>query len=427
MMLTLFLLIVPIYYPSIEGEQVKVAWLKIEGYISPATVEYIKINLVENVQDYEIFLITLDTLGGQADATLEIIKLIQASEKPVICLVYPEGADAMSAGTYILMACRIAGMAPYTQIGAGQPVVGGVPSNDTKLINFLSEKIASLAKMNNRNETAARLFVTKNLVLGPEEALKNNVIEVVARSPREFLEKIDGWEITIRDGVVKLNTRGSMLIEVDKSFRIFFMEFFSNPLISSILLGVGILVLILGFTSPGWGAEVAGGILILLGLIGHGFDVNLIGLLLVGIGGALLMYEVFSQTFGAAAVGGIISLSMGIVLMAGSPPRQQFVSQLWFNELISTVSIAMIIISIFFGFLIYKAIKTIRSKPYLEEIPAEYGRAVDLLTPRAIGYVRLGGELWKARSEKEVKPGEMIRVIKKVGDVLLVEPVEEEK
>jgi membrane-bound serine protease (ClpP class) len=199
--------------------------------------------------------------------------------------------------------------------------------------------------MNNRNESIARLFVTKNLVLGPEEALQKNIIEVIARSPREFLEKIDGWEIAVRDRKLTLNTKDSLLVEVDKPLKVHFMEFFSNPLISSILLAVGVMTLILGFASPGWGAEVAGGILILLGLIGQGFDVNLVGLLLVGIGGALLVYEVFSHTFGAAAVGGILSLSIGIILMAGSPPRQQFVSQIWFSELITTISIVMIIIS----------------------------------------------------------------------------------
>ncbi len=420
-LLNLFILIL-----NINGEQVKVAWLKIEGYISPATTEYVKTFLTERWEDYELFLITLDTLGGEAEATLEIIKHIQNSEKPVFCFVYPEGANAMSAGTYILMACKIAGMAPYTQIGACQPVVGGTPVNDTKTINFLTEKIASLARMNNRNESVARLFVTKNLVLGPEEALKKKVIEVVARNPREFLDKINGWNVTIGDKIVKIETRDSLIIEVDKPLNVYFMEALSNPLISSILLAVGIMTLILGFASPGWGAEVAGGILILLGLIGQGFDVNLIGLLLIGIGAALLVYEVFTHTFGAVAVGGILSLGIGIVLIAGSPPREQLISQLWFNELLKTISIILILISFFFGFLIYKAIQAVRSKPYLREIPSEYGKAVDPISPGAEGYVKLDGELWRATSKKEVKPGQRIKVVGKVSDLLLIEPVEEE-
>lgn len=420
LLLTLFT-----YIPNINSEQARIALLKIEGYISPATTEYVKTFLAESWENYDLLLITLDTLGGEAEATLEIIKYIQTSEKPVLCLVYPEGANAMSAGTYILMACKIAAMAPYTQVGACQPVVGGTLVNDTKTINFLSEKIASLARMNNRDETVARQFVTRNLVLGPEEALERKVIEVIARDPKEFLERVDGWNIMMRDRAVTLRTSDALIIEAGKPLKVFLMELLANPLISSVLLAIGIMTLILGFASPGWGAEVAGGIFILLGLIGQGFDVNLIGILLIGIGAALLVYEVFTHAFGAIAVGGMLSLGMGIILIAGSPPREQFVSQLWFSELLSTISIVLIVVSIFFGFLIFKAVQAVRSKPYLREIPSEYGRAVELITPGAEGYVKLSGELWKATSKKEVKPGQRVRVIGKVGDLLLIDPVEE--
>ncbi|MEN2974212.1 MAG: nodulation protein NfeD [Candidatus Caldarchaeales archaeon] len=422
-----FLLITIVQLSTVENqEQSRIAWLKITGYISPSTTEYVKIVLSDNSREYEAVLITLDTLGGDASSTLEIIKLIQRSSKPVLCLVYPEGANAMSAGTYILMACKISGMAPYTLIGAGQPVVGGIPSNDTKLINFLSEEIASLARMNNRNDTIARYFVTKNLVLSSEEALNKGVIEVIARDPKEFLDKVDGREVIVSGRSIILNTKKSLLVEVDKPLKIFFMEFLTDPLISSILLAVGVMTLILGFASPGWGAEVAGGILILIGLLGQGFNVNLVGLLLVGIGAALLIYEVFTHTFGAVAIGGILSLSLGIILMAGSPPRPQYVSQIWFNEMIWSISLAMLVIAIFFSFLIYKAIRAVRSKPYLGDIPSEYGRAVDYLASGREGYVRLSGELWKATSRVEVRAGERIKVVGRSGDILIVEPVGEE-
>ncbi|MDW7986001.1 MAG: nodulation protein NfeD [Nitrososphaerota archaeon] len=422
----LLLLITVMSFTPIEGKrQSRVVWIKINGYISPATTEYINIVLSTTSEDYEIILITLDTLGGDATSTLEIIKSIQGSSKPVLCLVYPEGANAMSAGTYILMACKVSGMAPYTLIGACQPVVGGVPSNDTKLINFLSEEIATLARMNNRNDTIARYFVTKNLVLSADEALNKGVIEVIARDPKEFLELVDGREVTVSGRPIKLNTTNSILVEADKPLKIFFMEFLVDPLISSILLAVGIMTLILGFTSPGWGAEVAGGILILMGLVGQGFNVNLVGLLLVSIGAALLIYEVFTHTFGAIAIGGILSLSLGIILMAGSPPRPQYISQIWFNEMIWSISLAMLVISIFFGFLIYKAIRAVRSKPYLRDIPSEYGRAVDDLVDGKEGYVRIGGELWKATSRVDVKTGGRIKVVGRAGDVLIVEPVKE--
>ncbi|MEM1769441.1 MAG: nodulation protein NfeD [Nitrososphaerota archaeon] len=425
-LITIALISTLLQFSIVDGEQVKVAWIKITGYISPATLEYVRSAFSENVEEYDVFLITLDTLGGDASSTLEIIKIIQLSEKPVLCLVYPEGADAMSAGTFILMACHLSGMAPNTLIGACQPVVGGAPSNDTKLINFLVEKMISLARTQGRNETAARDFVTKNLVLNHEEALRYKVVEVVARDPREFLEKVDGMNVKVSGRDLILNTRGSILIEYGKPVKVLLMEVLSDPLISSILLAVGIMTLLLGLTSPGFGAEIAGGIMILLGLIGQGFNVNLVGLLLVVIGAGLLVYEIFTQSFGAMAIGGIISLSIGIILIAGSPPRPIYVSQAWFNEIITNVTIAMIIIAAFFGFLIYKTIKAIRMKPYLKEIPGKYGKAVDHITPSSEGYVMIEGELWRATSREEIKPGDKIKVVGRSGRTLIVEKIEQE-
>lgn len=127
-------------------DQFRVAWIRITGYISLATLEFVNIALHGDINRYDALLITLDTLGGDASSTLKIIKLIQQSDKPVLCLVYPEGAEAMSAGTLILISCHVSGMSPNTLIGACQPVVGGVPTNDTKIINFLVEKMETITR-----------------------------------------------------------------------------------------------------------------------------------------------------------------------------------------------------------------------------------------------------------------------------------------
>ncbi len=52
---------------------------------------------------------------------MDIVSLIQNSTVPVIIYVYPRGAIAASAGTYIAMASHLIAMAPGTSIGAVSP------------------------------------------------------------------------------------------------------------------------------------------------------------------------------------------------------------------------------------------------------------------------------------------------------------------
>lgn len=109
--------------------------LTISGAIGPAVGDYVirEIQLANQQPHMPAILLTIDTPGGLNSALREINQHILASDIPVICLVYPRGARAASAGTYILYACHIAAMSPATTLGAATPVrMGGMPGGDEK-------------------------------------------------------------------------------------------------------------------------------------------------------------------------------------------------------------------------------------------------------------------------------------------------------
>ncbi len=263
-----------------------ILWVDVRDFISSGTAEDISTALRStspatgsSSSSFSAVILALDTPGGSLDATFEIIDAIQQSPVPVIGYVYPQGRSAWSAGTIILLATDYAVMAPVTTIGSAQPVQGTEPVNDTKVINAVAEKAVSLAELHQRNVTQAARFITHNDNLTPEKAMERNVIEAVAASPEELLAKADGVNVTTFNGEKVLHTADAQIIRYEPSLRTQLVNFLSNPLIATTLITIGFFVLIYGLTSPGFGVEIAGAVLIILGLLGQGLNINWVLLL----------------------------------------------------------------------------------------------------------------------------------------------------
>ena len=162
--------------------------IELNGVITSPSAKYVAQSLEEaTAAKAEGLIILLDTPGGLDTAMRDIAKSILNAPLPVIVYVYPSGARAASAGVIIAQAAHVAAMAPGTNIGAAHPVaigLGGSGEMDKtmsqKVENDAAAYARSIAKTRGRSEEWVEKAVRKSESITADEALKLNVIDIVA-------------------------------------------------------------------------------------------------------------------------------------------------------------------------------------------------------------------------------------------------------
>ncbi|HOW14969.1 nodulation protein NfeD [Methanosarcina sp.] len=405
--------------PAGAAAEDKVLVLEISGAITPASDNLIA-DAIERAENgnFEALIITLDTPGGGLDETQIIIKAIENATVPVIGFV-PESGKAWSAGTLILMGTDVAAMAPFTVIGSAQPVQmsaeGTKPVEDEKIINALVKFSTETARKHGRNETFAEEVITKNRNLNDEEALEEGVIEYRASSIRDLLAQVDGKIVKGKE----LHTLNAEIETYAPPFSLSFLMLISNPILSSLLLTIGLYGIIFGISSPGAGAEIFGIISIVLGLIGTGFDINIAAFFLIIVGIGLLILEIKTPGFGIFGLAGLISLIIGSLFLVPLGSENIYTPE--FRRLLSlTIVTPTIVFGIFLVYAVYKVAEIRKKKPVIGDIIGDTARTIDSISPEKKGFVRYRGEYWKARSEEKIGVDQEVEIIGKEREVLVV-------
>jgi membrane-bound serine protease (ClpP class) len=434
----------------------RAAVLEIDGAIGPAVAEYV-VRELETIEPSNTGLVVLrmDTPGGLDASMREIIRAILASPVPVATYVAPSGARAASAGTYITYASAIAAMAPGTNLGAATPIQLGVPllpggqpeqpagekgdrgtknrddgkaggapvqqrqdTESRKIVNDAVAYIRSLAELHGRNADWATEAVRSAVSLPASEALKLQVIDVIADDVPDLLRKIDGRTVIVAGKPERLATAGLELVTIVPDWRTRLLAVITNPNVAYLLMLVGAYGLIFELTNPGAVLPgVIGGISLLVAL----FALNLLpidyagaGLVLLGI--ALMVAEAFIGSFGVIGAGGIAAFAIGSIVMFHSNAPG-------FGLSLSLVAAATIVTG---GFLILVLAMLLRSRRHHvitggEAMLGAEGEAVEW--QGVDGRVRVKGEIWRARALRPVQPGARIRVVSRKDLILTVEPM----
>lgn len=409
-------------YDGVVGPAVLVA--RVDGVIDKGVEDYLDSAIARAEEANMPLVIILNTPGGFLESAMNIVWSIDKSRVPVIGFV--EDGWAMSAGTLILVSTHVAAMAPGTQIGSMQPVAYNPatgsyePVNESKLINAILEFLDQHAASKGRNETALRMFVTENLNLGPDEAVRYHVVEFVADDLGDLISKVNGSIVATRAGKYKLILNGSV-VEYRPGLRATLLHALSDPMVSSLLLSLGTLILLFTLASGHAAFATIGVLLLLLGLAGSGFNPNIAAIALLVIGGILVLIEINTPGFGVIGGTGIVMLILGAALTPVSP-KGFAVTPSYANRFLYIIYALGGLMGGFTALVVYKVIQVRKRKPEIWTIKGARGRAIDPIGPGKPGFVVVEGEYWKALSDEPVKPGDEVVVVGKDGAVLKVKP-----
>ena len=381
----------------------------IDTMINPGALAILQnaIDVAEQ-NDVAALIVRINTPGGVLSSTRDMVSAISESNVPVIGYVGPVGANAGSAGAFILLSTHVAVMNQGTNLGASSPVDqdgGDIKGTmGKKIMNDSKAFMRSIADKHQRNAEIAEKFVSEAASLTAKEAFESNVIDLLVENYTEVLSAVEGREIILQGEKRILNFAGVEIKPVKSRLLDRLLVHIAQPQIAHLLISLGTLAIYIEIISPGLAFPgVLGVIAVVLGLMGmQTLPVNTGFLALLILGIVLMVSEYFVAGFGVLGIGGAIAFVFGSLCLFNVPYTVDY------QNGILSISLAVSVAMLLTAFLITHSIT---AGPKKIRMDGKTGEA--MMNFDNEGYVLIENKRWSAITTEALHHGDRVVVLEK--------------
>jgi membrane-bound serine protease (ClpP class) len=376
----------------------------------------------------------IDTPGGRIDAAERIADAVRRSPIPVYAFVNPR---AFSAGALIAIASTAVYMRPGAVLGAATPVDGEGRKASAKVVSAMRGEFRALAEERGLDPRVAEAMVDESVEI-PGVVRAGELLTLTSAEARRV--GFSKGEVADEPALLRaVGLAGARVVSVDPNWAELVVRFLSDPLVSPLLLSLGLLGLVFEIKHGAFGL---GGLVSLLSLglfFGSSFILGLAGwevVLLLALGAVALAVEVFVLPgFGVAGIAGIAAIATAVILaLIGHAPTAADVAQAFAilaTSLVITIAVGYAWLrhlpsstrfsGLFLRHGLPQADGYISALPRVDLVGQEGVALTDL---RPAGTARIGAERVDVVTEGEyVSQGAPVRVVRSEGYRHVVMPV----
>ncbi len=383
----------------------------------------------------------INTFGGRVDVATEIKDAVLNSRIPTIAFI---DKRAISAGALIALSSQKIVMTPGGTIGAATPVYETGEKASEKVVSYMRSEMRATAEKHGRDPRIAEAMVDEKVDLGDSIDGGAGTLLTLTTAEAKKVGYCDAEAATLEAALDSLGYRGARIVQSDLSWGEDLVRFFTSPVMSSILIMLGLGGLFYGVKTGHMGTVAAIGIGAMTLFFGAQYLVDLanaIEVLMFVAGVVLLLVEVFViPGFGVVGILGIVmmfaSLFMALIGNFDLVESDSLTVPLY------TLAASMVGLAVLVALIIkYLPSSSVFRRFALESIDptsghmlaADYLRLVNevgeaMTTLRPAGTALIGVDRFDVITDGEfINAGEQIRVVRVEGRKIVVrrQPQEE--